>query len=331
MQLGIDCFSLRFNQWNAFQLLDFAADTGIDVVHFSEHAPLESLDSDYLRQVKAYADQRGLGLEMGMWSICPTSTSFRSEDGAAVDQLSRMLNAAHAVGSPALRCILGTNADRHTDLPLAAHMDAVVDTCRAVREQAMDLGIKIAIENHAGDMQGRELKALIEAAGPEYVGACIDTGNPLWVAESPFVTLDHLAPYVVMSHIRDTVLSTFGAGATAQWVPMGEGNVKMAAWAQRFQQECPAVNFTLEIITSLPPKVLNVLDPGFWAAYPETPAGEFAQFLALATAGEPYAKPILTASWGEMSDTVRAAVAEQERAHVEQSVRYCRDELGIGA
>ena len=32
---------------------------------------------------------------------------------------------------------------------------------------------------------------LIEQAGPEYVGACIDSGNPLWVGEDPLVTAEN--------------------------------------------------------------------------------------------------------------------------------------------
>jgi len=47
----------------------------------------------------------------------------------------------------------------------------------------MDAGIKIAIENHAGDMQGHELKTLIEESGKDFVGACLDSGNPLWTLE----------------------------------------------------------------------------------------------------------------------------------------------------
>ena len=89
----------------------------------------------------------------------------------------------------------------------------------------MDLGIKIAIENHSGDLQGWELRRLIEEAGPEYVGACIDTGNPLWVHEDPVVTLEHLAPYVATSHIRDSAVWPHPKGAAVQWVAMGDGNV----------------------------------------------------------------------------------------------------------
>ena len=193
MKLGYDVFSLRFQGWDVFQHLDYAHALELDLVHFSDLGPFERLDDDYLRQVKARADELEIAIEVGMLSICPTAGRFSDERGTAVEQLQEMLHIAQILGSPIVRCVLGGNDDRTGDIPLQVHMDATVETCRAVREQAMDLRITIAIENHAGDMLGRELKALIENADPEYVGACIDTGNPLWVAESPFVTLKHLA------------------------------------------------------------------------------------------------------------------------------------------
>ena len=197
MKLGYDVFSLRFQGWDAFQHLNYAQEIGLDLVHFSDLGPFERLDNGYLRRVKGRADELGIELEVGMLSICPTAGRFSDERGTAVEQLQEMLHIAEIVGSRIVRCVLGGNDDRTGTIPLQAHVEATVETCRAVRDQAMDLGIKIAVENHAGDMLGRELKSLIEAAGSEYVGACIDTGNPLWVGESPFVTLKHLAAYVV--------------------------------------------------------------------------------------------------------------------------------------
>ena len=329
MKLGVDVFSLRFNDWDAFEHLEYAARIGLDVVHFSDLGPFTRLDDDYLRQVKAKADELGLAIEVGMGSICPTSTRFEPELGTAVEQLTRMLHIAHRLGSPAVRCYLGSNADRRSELPLAAHQQAVVQTCRSVRSLAMDLGLKIAIENHAGDLQGRELKALIQEAGPEYVGACIDSGNPLWVAESPFVTLEHLAPYVVMSHVRDTAVWSHPQGATAQWVAMGDGSVGIERWARLYQELCPHTHFTLEIITTLAPRVLDYLSPEFWAVYPDTPASEFASFLQLVQDGRPFTGPLLTADWGTMPDAVRAALAVEQQRQLEKSVEYCREVLKI--
>ncbi|HRW03466.1 MAG TPA: sugar phosphate isomerase/epimerase family protein [Caldilineaceae bacterium] len=330
MKLGIDVFSLRFNEWDAFGYLDYAKSIGLEVVMFPDPDFFESLDDDYLGRVKSYADDLGLELEVGMYSCCSTSTSFSDRRGTAVEQLRTMLHVAEVLGSKVMRTLLGSNADRRTETPLSTHIANTISALQAVRDQAMDLGIKIAVENHAGDLLGSELKALVEEAGPAFVGVCIDSGNPLWMGESPYVTLDHLAPYVVMSHIRDTAISPHPKGAVVQWVAMGEGSTDIARWSKRYQEQCPNTNFTLEIIASLPPKVLNYLEPEYWSAYCAMPAAEFAQFLQLVHSGTPYTQPLLTASWANLSPAAKVAIAEEQCVQVEKSVRYCREVLGIG-
>ena len=235
MKLGVDNFSLRFNNWDAFQLLDYLNQAGLEVLHFSDLAPFKSTDKAYLNEVKTHAASLNIDIEVGMGSICPTSNTFSGARGSAVEQLTEMLHIAAHFNSPAVRCFLGNNADRRTGL--AQHIDATIATCQAIRPLATELGVKVALENHAGDLQGSELKALIERAGPDYVGACIDSGNPLSVGESHFTTLEKLAPYVVMSHIRDTAVWAHPQGAAAQWVPMGEGNVNIEQWAQQYIEQ----------------------------------------------------------------------------------------------
>ena len=329
MKLGVDVYTLRYQPWDALQHLDYARQIGLDLVHFSDLKPFERLDDAYLGQVKARADELGIEIEAGMLSICPTAQIFSDERGTAVEQLREMLHIAEVLGSRIVRCVLGSNADRRGDVPLQAHIQATVETCRAVREQAMDLGIAIAIENHAGDMHGRELKALIEAAGPEYVGACIDTGNPLWVAESPFVTLEHLAPYVRTSHVRDSAVWPHPRGAVVQWVAVGDGTIGIDAWVRAFQCKCPDTPLSLEIITGAPPRVLNYLEPEYWDAYPGTPAAEFVEFLKLVQNGHPFTGTMVTAQWSDNRPEYRAALALQQRIDLERSVRYCREVLDI--
>lgn len=331
MKLGVDIYSLRFQGWNAFQHLEYAKKIGLNIVHFSELDPFESLDDDYLKKVKAKADELGILIEAGMGSICPTSVTFSDERGSAVDQLKEMLHIADVLGSPVVRCYLGSNADRRGELPLSAHIENVVATCKAVRSIAMDLGIKIAVENHAGDMQARELKMLIEAAGPEYVGACIDPGNSCWVAESPFVTLETLAPYVATSHVRDTAVWSHPRGAAVQWVAMGDGTVGIDKWAKMYQELCPDKPFTMEIITGGTPRVLNYMEPEYWEVYPDTPAAEFARFEKHVREGQPFMGPMVTVNMGgDVPDEYRAALVVQQRIDLERSVAYCREKLGIG-
>src|SRR5438132_10904240 len=56
-RLGIDSYSLRSQGWDAFQFLEYSAQIGLDNVHFSERRNFASLDSDYLRQLRARADE----------------------------------------------------------------------------------------------------------------------------------------------------------------------------------------------------------------------------------------------------------------------------------
>jgi sugar phosphate isomerase/epimerase len=331
VKLGIDAGSLGRQPWDAFEHLAYARGLGVDVVHFSEPRFFASLEDGYLGRVRDRAQEFGLELEAGMGVICPTSAAFRGERGPAVDQLRQMLRVAHLLGSRVLRVVAFSVRDRRGELPFSAHIEAAIETCRAVRDLALELGVKIAIENHAGDLQGRELKALIEEIGPEYVGACIDTGNAFRAAESPFVTLEHLAPYVAASHIRDTAAWEHPRGTAVQWVAMGDGILDLEEWSRLFAERCPGVPYTLEIITGGAPNVVNCLETAFWEIYPDAPAAEFVRFWQLVKQGQPSLRPMLTVDWrAEVPPEVQSALVVQQRLDLERSVRYCRDVLGIG-
>lgn len=105
----------------------------------------------------------------------------------------------------------------------------------------------------------------------------------------------------------------------------------MARWSKLYQEQCPHTNFTLEIISTLAPKVLNYLEADYWSVYPDLPAAEFAQFVQLVQAGRPYTQPVLTSSWVDLSPTVKAALALEQQQQLEKSVTYCREVLKIGA
>ena len=332
MKLGVDVFTLRSQGWDAHQLLDYCQSIGLDSVHFSDLDAFASTDDNYILEVKAHADDLGLSLEAGMLSICPTAAIFRAKDGKdAVQQVVEMLHIAEMLGSPVLRCVLGSSLDRVGSVPLATHMQNTVATCQAVRGLAMDLGIKLAVENHAGDMQGWELRELIEQAGPEFVGACIDPGNAMWVHEDPMVTLEHLAPYIVTSHVRDSAVWRHPRGAAVQWVAMGHGNVGIDAWAARYRELVPKAPFTLEIITGGTPRVLNYWEDAYWEAFPEARASEFARFQRLVNAGTPYTgTAVVTVPGDAAPDAYTAAKVAQQRFDLERSVRYCRECLDIG-
>lgn len=177
-RLGLDLFSLRSQGWDAFQFLDYAAKHKVQTIHYSEIRFIGSLEDDHLRKVKAKADEHGIQIELGMRSICPTSKFFDPKQGTAEQQLLRMVRAAKIAGSQIVRCFLGMAQDREGG-EIDRHIEHTVKVLKACRSQVRDAGIMVAVENHGGDMQARELKTLVEAAGKDFVGVCLDSGNPL--------------------------------------------------------------------------------------------------------------------------------------------------------
>jgi sugar phosphate isomerase/epimerase len=317
VKLGIDLFSLRSQKWTPFQYLDYCAARRVQVVHFSEIRFLGSLDPANLTAVRQHAAQLGLALEIGMRSICPSSKVFDPAPGSAEQQLTNMITAAKTIGSPIVRAVLGSADDRKNGA-IEAHIDEVVRVLRNVRSKAMDEGIKIAIENHAGDMQARELKALVEKAGPEFVGVCLDSGNPLWTIEDPHLTLEILHPYVLTSHVRDSAVWNVSQGTAVTWVQMGRGNVDVDSYVRKYVELCPDKALSMESIL-FGPKILPYRDRSFWDAYRQTPAWEFERYVEIAERGKPY-KP---EDW-ETNDE-----AQRERQALDESLAYTKKLLGV--
>ncbi len=335
MLLGIDSFSLRWQGWNAFQLMDYAAGLGLGNVHFSERGNLDTLEVPYLQSIRSHADALGLRIEIGMRSFERHSSTFDASLGTGEEQLAAMLHAARVLGSPVVRCFLGMQADRLGDVPFEQHIAEATRTLRAAAPLAEDLGIAIAVENHGGvDLLARELRDLIEAVGSDFVRVCLDTGNPTYAAEDAVLAAEILAPYVVTTHLRDTKIWATPEGAMVQWAPVGEGDVDLRRIVEIVGRHAPDSAIDLEIITGVAPKAIPYFDPGsdFWRMYPGMHARDFARFVAVAQGGTPLPLDQLCLApgvWAPPADQLDAFRAQQ-REHLERSVRHCRTVLDIG-
>jgi sugar phosphate isomerase/epimerase len=330
-RLGLDMFSVGAQNWTPFEQMDFAVAMQVKMVHFSEIRFLGSpdwkvaLDPANLKRIRGRADELNLDVEIGMRSICPTSGTFDPAQGTAEEQLGRMVDAARIMRSPIVRCVLGSQADRRTGIE--KHIDATVRVLRGVRAKIMDAGLKVAIENHAGDMQARELKGLVEMAGRDYVGVCIDSGNAVWTIEDPHLTLETLAPYVETSHVRDSYVFNSPQGTAVQWCRAGDGNIGLDDWIRTCVARCPGKAVSLEVIVSGTPRIFNYRDPQAWEIFRATPAWEFARFLALCERGTP--RPLPPPGPGRAGGGARGAGPDADararnRADVEASLAWTR-------
>lgn len=323
IKLGFDNFSIRALGWKASALLDHAAKLQVDTVLFSDLDVYENHGDAHLRELRAKAAHLGIDIQVGTGGICPTSKRFSTRFGSAAEHLRLTIRVAKALGSPVARCYLGSADDRKTPGGIEARIRDTVAVFKEVRSQAIDSGVKIAIENHAGDMQAWELVTLIEAAGRDYVGATMDSGNATWALEDPLHNLEILAPYALTTGIRDSAVWETAHGAVVQWTAVGEGDVDMRQYFQRYAQLCPHVSVQLEIISGFQ-RPFAYLDVDFWTPYPKARANEFARFVALAKRGKAR-QPFQPPAGKDRTQAER----EYQLAELQRSVAYCK-KLGLG-
>ena len=325
LKLGYDTYSIRAWGMKAMAHLDFAAAHGLTAIQISSLGDFESLEPAHLAKVKAKAAELGIAIDGGTGCVCPTAKAWRASFGDPVENLTKALRVAQAVGARSLRCYLGDSVDRLHPNGIEYHMESLLKVLRGARVVALETGVKIAIENHSGDLQAWELRQLIDTAGADTVAACLDTGNPIWCAEHPEVTLEILGPVTVTTHVRDTALFEHPRGCAAMWTACGDGSVDLKRLAELQKKLCPQAPLHLEIITGRPPRIVPYLEDSFWKAFPKARAGEFARFVSLVKKGGPLMGAMVVEDVGGAKvPEYQAALKQQQKLDLERSLEYAK-------
>ena len=144
-------------------------------------------DEAAVRTFKSHADSLGIELQLAHGSVCPSSRSFNAKLGTLEVQVARALRASQIFGATCMRCVLGGDPERPQ---IDMHIDNMITAVRGLRSRIVDSGVKLAVENHGGDLQAREMKMMVEAVGTDVMGVCLDSGNPVWMLEDPHMTLE---------------------------------------------------------------------------------------------------------------------------------------------
>jgi len=319
IKLGMDNFAVRALKWKGRELVDYAASLKLDTLFITDlpglgsHVPTVTEASELRR----YATDHGIEIQLGSWSICPTSKAFKKDWGTAEEHLALGIRLAKAAGSDVFRVVLGTREDRKTPGGIEARIADTVKVLKSQRSLAKDSGVIITIENHAGDMTAVELIGLMEAAGKDYVRANMDSGNALWTLEDPLDSLEKLGPYAGSTSLRDGTVWETPKGCKVQWTAHGEGSAcDLKAYFARYAQLCPGIPVNIETISGFSVE-FPYLEPGFWEVWGKKPAAEFARFLAVAKRGKPM-------------ESFDGNKPETQKGELERSVRFLREEIGLG-
>lgn len=284
--LGLCNHSLRSMVLKAHQLVEYTITHKLDSVLLNTFQPLDNLEPEYLTGLSNMAKNNDVSIYIGAGSISEKSKSFSDKYGNARTLLKEGIRVASAVGSPIVGVRIGSIEDRYMDGGIEAHIEAVIKVMKSLRPAALDVGIKFAFENHAGDLRSTELLALIHETGTDICGALFDPANALWAMEDPMEALKILGSTIVCTSVRDTAVWETDEGAAFQGMAVGEGMLDYPRYAKMMAEFCPGVPLHVETISNSA-RPIPFLKPEFWKGFPNLSAAGIIDFLNLAKKGKP--------------------------------------------
>lgn len=284
--IGLCNHSLRDMKLNAQQLIEYAVEQRLDSVLLNTFQPFKSLETNHLSRLNKIAKENEISVYIGAGSISEKSSAFSNKYGNPQELLTEGIRIAKLMDSPIVGCRIGSIDERYNDGGIEAHIEAAIKLMKSMGSRARDAGIKFAFENHAGDLRSKELLELINETGPDICGALYDPGNAIWAMEDPMEALGILGSNIICTSVRDVAVWESSAGATFQWMAIGEGTMDYPAYAKTMSDLCPGVPLHVETI-SYSPREISYLTLDFWKGFPNLSAKEIRAFLKLARNGDP--------------------------------------------
>jgi sugar phosphate isomerase/epimerase len=214
MKLGISSYTYTWavgvpgsfpnRLFSAKNLIDKAALYDIQVVQIADNLSLENYSSNELKRMKGYAEDMDVSIEFGSKVLTPEHTL-------------KCLDIASDLGSPILRMVIdgpGYEPDLHL----------IIKIVKDLLPEFKSRNISLAIENH-DRFKAREFEKIIQSAGSEYVGICLDSVNSMGAGEGFEEVSEILMPYTINLHVKDFSISRVShkMGFIIEGKPAGQG------------------------------------------------------------------------------------------------------------
>jgi sugar phosphate isomerase/epimerase len=209
-------------------LLDRCREQGVKLLQIGDNLPLHTFGAARLQTLAERSRRDGVRLQVGARRL----TSARVSEYACI---------ARKLDALLVRFVID-------DADYQPSPDAVVDILRESVKQ-LD-GLTLALENH-DRFQATTLRAMIEEAGSERIGVCLDTANSLGAGEDLPTVLAALAPRAVNLHIKDFQIerAPHGMGFTVNGRPAGGGMLNVPDLLQRLTPFTRCQTAVLELWT----------------------------------------------------------------------------------
>lgn len=214
MDLGISSYtftwatgvpgSLPAKPISPFDLINKAESSGLTTVQIADNMPLEPFTEIQIDEIRDYASERGITIEMG-------------GRGLTIRHTLECLRTAERLESPILRMVVDS-AGFEPDI------QSIISIIRDLAGEFESSNIKLAIENH-DRLKAREFEKIILSAESDMVGICLDSVNSLGAGEGFETVAGILLPYTINLHIKDFTIRRVShkMGLIIEGTPAGKG------------------------------------------------------------------------------------------------------------
>ena len=258
MKIGITGYNVH--ELGVYKCIDQAKSNEFEGVFFKSILDLSpKLDMAELKDIRAYADDAEMYLEVGLAKVNPYITC---EDPRARDLgdgdielgFQKMISASRLIGCTELMVRTGGWIDYpgifgydrfRTDAPWDDQLNAIEKFLQRLAPVLRDQQCRLNIETHE-EITSFEVIRLVESVGDDVMGVLFDTGNVLVRGEDPVEAAKRVAPYVHLTHIKDAILIFAEDGLMRQIRPCGEGIVEWEVILPILWSANENLNLTLE-------------------------------------------------------------------------------------
>jgi sugar phosphate isomerase/epimerase len=194
---------------SAYDLVDNAFSAGLSLVQIADNLPLENWSAEQLTDLNSYASNKNIAIEMGGRGLTPEHTF-------------KCLHTAKLLHSPILRMVIDGSG-------FEPDMKTISGIIKDILPEFESENIKLAIENH-DRLKAHEFEKIIQSAGSEFVGICLDSVNSMGAGEGFEEVSRILLPYTINLHIKDFTIRRVShkMGIIIEGSPAGKGmlNIK---------------------------------------------------------------------------------------------------------
>jgi sugar phosphate isomerase/epimerase len=207
-----------------------AAEKGVACVQIADNLPLEGMGDREQRDLRTLAAGLGVAIEVGA-------------RGLTTERLAQLLDVAAFFHSPLLRFVI--DGPGHEPA-----VEAVIDLVHDGLPRLRAAGVRLALENH-DRLRCDELRAIVEATDPEWVGICLDSVNSMGAGESVREVVHALAPLTLNLHIKDfaVVRASHKMGFAVEGRPAGRGMLNVRWLVEEIRRHGRCQSAILELWT----------------------------------------------------------------------------------